>query len=90
LGKSFRAFLLFGKAGTMDDELMTRKAAAAELGVCLETIGRKIRTGELPAYTIGSDRRRRYVRRDDIDRLTVPTLATPSRRPQTATSATTA
>jgi excisionase family DNA binding protein len=73
----------------MGEDLLTRKAAAAELGVCLETIGRKIRTGELPAYTIGSDRRRRYVRRDDVARLTVPTLTTPTRRPQAATSATT-
>jgi len=72
----------------MDDELMTRKAAALALGVHPETIGRRIRSGELPAFTIGSDRRRRYVRRDDIARLTVPTLATPSRGPQAATSAT--
>ncbi len=72
----------------MGENLLTRKAAAAELGVCPETIGRKIRTGELPSYLIGSDRRRRYVRRDDIARLSEPTLATPSRRPQAATPAT--
>ncbi len=72
----------------MGDELMTRTAAAAELGVHPETIGRKIRTGELPSYLVGSDRRRRYVRRDDIARLTVPTLAAPTGRAQAATSAT--
>jgi hypothetical protein len=74
----------------MGEDLLTRKAAAMELGVCPETIGRKIRTGELPSYLIGSDRRRRYVRRDDIARLTVPTLAAPTGRAQAATSATTA
>ena len=72
----------------MGDDLMTRKAAAAELGVCPETIGRRIRTGELPSYLLGSDRRHRYVRREDLARLSEPTLATPSRRPQAATSAT--
>jgi excisionase family DNA binding protein len=71
----------------MGDDLMTRAAAAAELGVCLETIGRKIRTGELPSYQIGSDRRRRYVLRGDVARLTVPTLAAPTGRSLAATSA---
>ncbi len=88
LGKSFRAFLLFGKVKTMGEDLLTRKAAAAELGVCPETIGRRIRTGELPSYLLGSDRRQRYVRREDLARLSEPTLATPSRGPQAATSAT--
>ncbi len=68
----------------MDGELMTRKAAATVLGIHPESLGRKIRTGEVPAYTIGSDRRRRYVRRDDIARLSEPMLATPSRGPQAA------
>ena len=72
----------------MDGELMTRKAAAAELGVHPETIGRKIRTGELPSYLVGSDRRQRYIKRADLARLSEPTLATPSRGPQAATSAT--
>ncbi len=71
----------------MGEDLLTRKAAAAELGVCLETIGRKIRNGSLPSYLIGSDRRRRYVRRDDIARLNVPTLAAPTGRAQAATTA---
>jgi excisionase family DNA binding protein len=69
------------------DELMSLDAAAQALGVHRETVKRRVAAGDLPAYT-GADRRRRWVRRADVERLAQPAPIT--RRPRAATRATAA
>jgi len=71
----------------MGDEMITLDDAAKTLGVHRGTVIRRIAAGELPAYT-GADRRRRWVRRTDVDRLREIRPVSRVRRPQAATSAT--
>jgi excisionase family DNA binding protein len=71
----------------MGDELMSLDDAAQHMGVHRETIKRRIAEGELPAF-VGADRRRRFVRRIDVDRLAQPMPVKHTRRPRAATPAT--
>ncbi len=53
----------------MDAEFVTMREAQEELGVSNYTIWRMVRDGELTAYQSSLDRRRKMIRRADLDRL---------------------
>jgi excisionase family DNA binding protein len=52
---------------TADDEWMTTRAVANELGLCLDTVKKMIYDGRLPAYKIGGTAVR--VKRADLRNL---------------------
>ena len=52
----------------MVDEFLTLADAGRRLGVHPATIGRRVNQGEIPAF-IGPDRRKRFVRKEDVDRI---------------------
>jgi predicted site-specific integrase-resolvase len=52
----------------MVDEFLTLADAGRRLGVHPATIGRRVNQGEIPAF-IGADRRKRFVRKEDVDRI---------------------
>jgi len=63
-----------------NDEFLTFDAAA-HLNRCHRaTIQRRVASGELEVFRLGDDRRVRYVRRSDVERLAQPT---PIRRTET-------
>lgn len=53
----------------MSDDFVTMKEAQDELGVSSYTIWRMVRDGELTAYQSSIDRRRKMIRRADLDAL---------------------
>ena len=53
----------------MDAEFVTMREAQEELGVSNYTIWRMVREGELTAYQSLLDRRRKMIRRADLDKL---------------------
>ncbi len=53
----------------MTDEFVTMKEAQDELGVSNYTMWRMVRDGELTAYQSSLDRRRKMIRRADLDAL---------------------
>jgi excisionase family DNA binding protein len=59
----------------MGEEFLTVRDAAERLGLHRATVARHINSGKILAY-VGVDRRRKLVRREDIDRLMVPTPIT--------------
>ena len=56
----------------MDDEYLTVQEAADNLGVSRFTVWRLIRDEELTAYQSSVDRRRKLVRRADVEALKQP------------------
>jgi len=56
----------------MEDEYLSVQEAAEDLGVSRFTVWRLIRDGELTAYQSSVDRRRKLVRRVEIDALKRP------------------
>jgi len=53
----------------MDADFVTMREAQEELGVSNYTIWRMVREGELTAYQSPLDRRRKMIRRADLDKL---------------------
>ncbi len=53
----------------MDADFVTMRGAQEELGVSNYTIWRMVRDGELIAYQSPLDRRRKMIRRVDLDKL---------------------
>lgn len=53
----------------MDDEFVTMKEAQELLGVSNYTIWKMVKEGRLKAYRSGIDRRRKLIRRSDLDRM---------------------
>jgi hypothetical protein len=72
-----------------DEEFVSLDEAAAICGCKRTRIKDRIGAGELTTYIVGDDRRKRYVKRRDVEALVVPRPIAP-RRPRTATSATAA
>ena len=56
----------------MQDQFITLQEAEQLLEVSRYTIWRLIRDGELPAYQAPADRRRKLVRRQDVEALMRP------------------
>ncbi len=61
----------------MLDEFITLQQAADDLGVSRFTMWRLIRDGELLAYQAPSDRRRKLIRRVDLEVLKQPRALNP-------------
>jgi len=61
----------------MLDEFITLQQAADDLGVSRFTMWRLIRDGELVAYQAPSDRRRKLIRRVDLEALKQPRALNP-------------
>lgn len=61
----------------MADEFITLQEAEAILGVSRFTIWRLIKDGELTAYQAPADRRRKLVRREDVEALATPREISP-------------
>jgi len=55
------------------DEFLTFDATAHLTGRHRATIQRRVASGEIEAFRVGDDRRKRYIRRSDLDRLAQPT-----------------
>ncbi|MDP9357790.1 MAG: helix-turn-helix domain-containing protein [Chloroflexota bacterium] len=55
-----------------DEEFVSMREAQEILGVSNFTIWRMVRDGELPAYQSRTDRRKKLVRRSDLDALRHP------------------
>ncbi len=53
----------------MADEYVTMREAQEILGVSNYTIWRMVRDGRLEAYQSGTDRRKKLVRRSDLDAI---------------------
>lgn len=56
----------------MGEEFVTMREAQEILGVSSFTIWRMVRDGELRAYQSGTDRRKKLIRRSDLDALAKP------------------
>ena len=56
----------------MDDEYVTMREAQEILGVSNFTIWQMVRDGRLPAYRSEVDRRKKLIRRADLDALRPP------------------
>lgn len=52
----------------MNDQYITTKDAAVELGFSRDKIWRRLKTRKVQQYTF-DDRRKRYIQRSDLDRL---------------------
>ena len=61
-----------------DSEYLTMQEATRLLGIGRMTLWRRVRDGVLPVYRSERDRRARLVRRSDVERLLVPTIAAPA------------
>lgn len=57
-----------------DDELLTVRAAAAEIGLPPWTINRRVRARGIPTFRNPQDERQRAIRRADLGLLTAPRL----------------
>ena len=57
----------------MNEEYMTLGEAADALGISRATIWRRIRNGEIVAFQSHQDRRKKLVRRADVEELLKPT-----------------
>ncbi len=63
----------------MSGEFMTLQEAADELQVSRFTLWRLLKDGKLPAYQSEVDRRRKLVRREDVEALKRPRRVDPKR-----------
>ena len=82
LSRAFLPFLIYlGKMGpscrteregAVEGEYVTMREAQEILGVSNFTIWQMVRDGRLPAYRSETDRRKKLVRRADIDALRAP------------------
>lgn len=59
------------------DEFITMQDAARLLGIGRMTLWRRVREGALPVYRSDRDRRKRLVKRADVEALSVPKIAAP-------------
>ena len=57
----------------MDDEYVTMREAQEILGVSNFTIWQMVKDGRLPAFRSSVDRRKKLIRRGDLDALRAPT-----------------
>lgn len=60
----------------IDRKYLTMAEAAKYLGVGHDKMWRLVRDGELRAYRSGADRRRRLVRKSDLESVLRPSLVT--------------
>lgn len=56
----------------MENEFVTMAEAAEMLGVSKATMWRRVKSGEIEAFESQQDRRRKLVRRADIEALSAP------------------
>ena len=63
----------------MSDEFMTLQEAAEALKVSRFTLWRLLKDGKLPAYQSEADRRRKLVRREDVEAMKQPRRVDPKR-----------
>jgi excisionase family DNA binding protein len=63
----------------MQEEFMTLEEAADLLQVSRFTLWRLLKEGKLPAYQSEADRRRKLVRREDVEALKRPRRVDPKR-----------
>jgi excisionase family DNA binding protein len=61
----------------VDDEFVTVQEAARLLGMGRMTFYRRLQDGVMPVYRSDRDRRKRLVRRADVEAMRVPTIAAP-------------
>lgn len=66
----------------MESEFVTMKEAREMLGVSGVTIWRLVKEGRLHAYQSGIDRRRKLVKREDVERLRQIVPLRQTKRPQ--------
>lgn len=56
----------------MENEFMTMAEAADALGISNATIWRRVKSGEIEAFESQLDRRRKLIRRSDIEQMLAP------------------
>jgi excisionase family DNA binding protein len=62
---------IVGVVMDLSGEYLTMKAAAASLGVHASTLSRLAQRGDVPVYRSRLNRRQKFVKRTDIERLAV-------------------